>query len=358
MSNHLVFYGIDDAAKADLEKYWTRKKLRRINKLLAPYRSDRRDLWLTVTLHPDGPSPEWYEARAVLHLPTGTLTAEADEKDPALVLDQVADTLAAKIERHNKRVRRDAVRKRKARQRSDLRAFVPLLQRDVENGRREDFLRLLRPLVGFLRDHARRELRILELEESLHRREATVDDLLDEVLSRAWERFARRPQHLPLDAWLTNLLHETLEQWRKQEPRPHVSLEETPDAATPNDVPPLEAKQQKEEKEWWDEMPPFEETPMLEDLLPGSEETGAWEQVEAEEQRDRLMSLLAELPATQRQAFLLYALEDYDPAEIAMLQDRPESEVKPDVEAARQMLRDRLLADERLEEVGEPARQT
>ena len=89
MSNHLVFHGIDDAAKADLEKYWTKKKLRRINKLLATYRPDRRDLGLTVSLHPDGPSPEWYEARAVLHLPTGTLTAEADEKDPALVLDLV-----------------------------------------------------------------------------------------------------------------------------------------------------------------------------------------------------------------------------------------------------------------------------
>ena len=51
-----------------------------------------------------------------------------------------------------------------------------------------------------------------------------------------------------------------------------------------------------------------------------------------------------QLPAARRQAFLLHVLEDYDTAEIAMLQDRPESQVKADIEAARQTLRGRLLA--------------
>lgn len=57
-----------------------------------------------------------------------------------------------------------------------------------------------------------------------------MDDVLDEVLQRAWQRFASRPRHLPLDQWLTDLLHETLKQWIKQEPRPHVSLEEKAEA--------------------------------------------------------------------------------------------------------------------------------
>jgi DNA-directed RNA polymerase specialized sigma24 family protein len=45
---------------------------------------------------------------------------------------------------------------------------------------------------------------------------------------------------------------------------------------------------------------------------------------------------------TQRQAFLLHALEDYRVAEIAMLQDRPEKEVRADIEAARHTLQERL----------------
>src|SRR5438552_55432 len=53
-----------------------------------------------VDTRQEGPKGEWYEARAVLHLPTGTLAAEADDKDPEVVLDQVADTLVVKIERH------------------------------------------------------------------------------------------------------------------------------------------------------------------------------------------------------------------------------------------------------------------
>ena len=61
------------------------------------------------------------------------------------------------------------------------------------------------------------------------------------------------------------------------------------------------------------------------------------------------------MPPAQRQAFLLHALENYDTAEIAMLQDRPESQVKADVEAARQRLRERLLAGGYVKEAGKPA---
>ena len=68
-----------------------------------------------------------------------------------------------------------------------------------------------------------------------------------------------------------------------------------------------------------------------------------------------MLSLLGELPAAQRQAFLLHALEDYDTAEIAMLQDRPESQVKADIEAARQTLRKRLMAGGYLQEAGKSA---
>jgi hypothetical protein len=49
----------------DLEKYWTSKKLPRLNKLLASYPPDRR--WLTISLQRDGPLREWFEARARGH---------------------------------------------------------------------------------------------------------------------------------------------------------------------------------------------------------------------------------------------------------------------------------------------------
>ncbi len=42
----------------------------------------------------------------------------------------------------------------------------------------------------------------------------------------AYERFKDRPRKVSLDLWLTDLVDDALEQWIKQEPRPHASLEE------------------------------------------------------------------------------------------------------------------------------------
>jgi ribosomal subunit interface protein len=344
MSSHRVFNGVDDAVKQRLESYWE-KKLPRLEKLLAPYRADLREIRLTVSQHRRDSQPSWYEVRAVLHLPTGTLAAEANAEDPQVALDRVADALVTEIKKHKERVRQDYLFKRKGHNRADLSAAGPLLKRDVEHGRREDFDRLLRPHLRILRDHARRELRTLELEGLLHRGEVSLDDLLDQVLINAWQHFADRPKQLPLDLWLVDLLDETLEQWIKQEPRPHVSLEQK--ARTDEGHP-------QDEQEWWQEVLGETETFTLGDLIPDAEATPAWDELDSEEQRDRLLSLIRQLPRAQRQAFVLHALENYSAAEVAKLQDRPVGEVEADIEAARQTLRERLLAGEYLK-AGKPA---
>jgi RNA polymerase sigma factor (sigma-70 family) len=343
MRNHWVLHDCGESVKETLKSHWS-KKLTRLEKLLVPYRPDLQDVRLTVHRHEQNPQRAWYEGRAVIHLPTGTLVAQANDKEPRAVLDCLADTLAREIKRHKEHVRKDYVFKRKTRARADLSAAGPLLERDREVGRREDFFQLLRPMLDFLRDHARRELRILELEGVLHRNELNAADVLDEVLTRAWQRFADRPKHLALDLWLTSLLHEVLETWVKQEPRPHASLEErAPEGAGSTG-----------EQEWWAALLGYDDAFTLEDLVPGSAGTEAWDELAAEEQRRQLLALVAELPTPQRQAFLLHALEDYDLAEIAMLQDRPESQVRADIEAARKALKERLVAGGQAYETGQP----
>lgn len=347
MSSHVIFREVGDADKARLEAYWARK-LPRLQKRLAPYRDDLQEIALTVYRHPRNSHDAWYEVRAVIHLPTGTLAAEDNDPKAEAALDRVTDKLAREIKRHKELVRHDYLYKRKARSRADLRAAGAMLQRDAEGGRRDDFFRLLRPHLRFLRNYARRQVRLLEREGMLHRREANVADLVDEVLTRAWERFAERPRRLPLDLWLIDLLHEVLEQWVKEEPRPHVSLEAKAEEVLPAQAIP------KEEPEWWAELLGEEETVTLEELVPDREVTESWDELGSDEQRDRLLSLLAELPAVQRQAFLLHALENYDTAEIAMLQDRPEGQVKADIEAARRTLRERLTAGGHVRAAGKP----
>ena len=89
MSSHWVFNGCDDTVKKDLQEYWA-KKWPRLQKLLARYHADLQDVRLTVTYHQQNPQRGWYDLRAVIHLPTGTLVAEADEKEPRAGLDQAA----------------------------------------------------------------------------------------------------------------------------------------------------------------------------------------------------------------------------------------------------------------------------
>jgi RNA polymerase sigma factor (sigma-70 family) len=338
MSSHLVFNGVGDAVKGRIESYWARKRPR-LEKLLAPYPEDVREIRLTISHHEHDPRHELYEARGVVILPTGTLAVEATDDDPQVVVDRIVDTLVAEIRRHKEKVRKDCVYKRRNRNREDLSAAGPRLQQHREAGNRDDFFRRLRPHLGFLRDYARREIRMLEQDGTLHRGELTVDDLLDQVVILAYERFKDRPRKVSLDLWLTDLVDDALEQWIKQEPRPHVSLEDRAEKFLPAEPP------RDDDDPWWAELMDEEERLGLEDLIPDPRETAPWTNLEAEAQRDRLLGLIAKLPPERRQAFLLHALEGYATGEIAMLQDRPESEVKADIAAARQWLRKQLQAE-------------
>lgn len=258
-------------------------------------------------------------------------------------LEQALDGAADKLEKTLKRTlgRKDSLFQRKARERAELTAADSLLNRNAEVGKQEDFFKLLRPLLGYLRDHARRELRILEINGILHPGKVTVDDLLDEVVTRAWLQFADRPRRISLDLWLMNLLYETFEVWTKQEPRMYRSLHERADEVLPEDVP------QVNDQEWWVWLLGEDDTITLEETIPSRESTSAEEQIEANELKDRIHALVGKLSKPQRQAFVLNVFEAYEPFEIGMLQDRPETEVRADIEAARNTLREQLRAGSR-----------
>jgi RNA polymerase sigma factor (sigma-70 family) len=169
----------------------------------------------------------------------------------------------------------------------------------------------------------------LELEGLLPQHEWTVNDLLDELLVRAWKQFAERPKHVELDVWLMDLLHEILADWTKEGAA--KSLEE--------EIPVPES-----EEDWWEEPLGYKEELRLEDLVPDQRDSPAWEELSAKEQHEQLLTWLSQLPAPQRQAFLLHVLEDYQPFEIAMILDRSEEQVRQDIEHVRRYLIECLQA--------------
>src|SRR5690606_39037872 len=82
----------------------------------------------------------------------------------------------------------------------------------------------------------------------------------------------------------------------------------------------------------------------LGEAIPSRESASVADQLEAKELKDRVHALLGELPMAQRQAFVLNILEAFELFEIAMLQERSETEVQADIEAAHNMLVERLGA--------------
>lgn len=245
-----------------------------------------------------------------------------------------ADTLEKTLKRTLGR--KDSLVKRRARARAEFTAVDRPLQRDVEIGNQEEFLALLRPLLDHLRDHARRELRMLEMNELLSPGQVTAADLLNEMMARAWQRFAGRPREMPLDLWLVNLLDEMLDEKIKPESRMKKSLDQHADEVYSEDL------LQVDDQDWWVWLLGEDETITLGDAISSGGSTAAAEQLQVRKLKDRIHALLGAMPKAQRQAFVLHVLEVYELFEVAMLQDRPETEVQADIEDARNTLREQL----------------
>jgi DNA-directed RNA polymerase specialized sigma24 family protein len=248
-----------------------------------------------------------------------------------------ADTLQKTLKRTLRRM--DSLFKRRVRARTEFTTVDPLLQRGAEVGNQEEFLTRLRPLLGHLREHATRELRMLETNELLSEGQVTATDLLNEMTTRAWLRFAERPREMPLDLWLTNLLDETLDENIQPESRTKKSLSQHAEEVHSEEL------LQVDDQQWWVWLLGDDETITLGDTISSGESAAATEQFDARELKDRMHALLGVLPKAQRQAFVLHVLEAYELFEIAMLQNRPETEVQIDIENARNTLRKQLPAD-------------
>ncbi len=81
----------------------------------------------------------------------------------------------------------------------------------VVDGDKATFRRLTKPLLDGLRRAARHELTYLTSVGDLDRDILTPDDLVAEILARAWRDRRRRPESLDLKAWLHALLFRVMD---------------------------------------------------------------------------------------------------------------------------------------------------
>ncbi len=325
----LVINGLPDAERRSAAEHWNRR-WRRIEAGLHAFPEQTRSIRVMVNAQAGE-----CNAHAVLLLPTGTLTGtgRSPADAPVVAVDKAADQLARELHLHKRMLRQEFLYHRRERRRGDLSGIVPSLQDCRARNDRGTFVETLRPALRELRDHARRELIVAQLEGTLSPGEVSVAGLLGELVARVWEEFDRRPPNLAFEHWLTHLLHEMLDR-RGAEPatgavKNILARDDPRFAAEPGTL-------EQGDQPW----PPVE-TLTLADVVKVAESGSAWERAD-EEQSAWILSQLREFPRLQRRAFTLRVLEGWSEDEIAMVQHRPPEAVLLDVEGVRDELARKL----------------
>lgn len=328
MSPELVMEGLDEVRRQEATHCWA-SRWRRIEGLLAPFASSERTVRMVVNEHAGT-----CDAHVVLMLPTGTLVSKGRSQadSPRDAIDEAADRLTSEIRRHKAMLRREFLFHRRRRRRGDLSGIVLALEECRDRGDRGTFTDLLRPALRELSDHARRELVIAQLEGVARPGDVTVAGLLSELVQRAWSAIDRRPKHLPLELWLTGLLHDILDERGAEPVRRSVDMVAPGDARLSADSGDADS-----DAAW----PPLE-TLTLADVVAVPESGSAWERASDEEQRIWIVSQLSGFPRVQRRAFTLHTLEGWNDDEIATLQQRKPEEVLLDVDRVRDELTRKL----------------
>jgi DNA-directed RNA polymerase specialized sigma24 family protein/ribosome-associated translation inhibitor RaiA len=324
-----------DSGKEEARNYLARS-IPRLERRISRFGTDRCRLELTLYHHS---GRHRWELRAVLKLPTGSLVTVEELSELDQVIDRVIDELTRQLRRHKSRVRKEHVLRRRQHRGRELVTALPYLERDISQDRREEFFTLLSPRIESVREHAQYELQALEEEGAIAVGELVVEELVDEVLLLAFDRFRLRPPDSLMEAWLMELLHERLTALAPHE-LPVSMLESDENAGEPAD----EGDQlgADDVNYWMTFLFEPEEEVRLEELVPDQEPLAAVSQPGSADQRRELRRLLARLPKRARQALMLHEASGFEIPEIAAMLRMDEGEVESLIEHARTSLRKNL----------------
>ena len=321
-----TFEGCAGPTKEKCRAYWE-KKQQRLGRLLAniPFSSKR----LRLAVYHQAEQVEKFEMRGVLQLPGRTLAAQFTHQLLFAALDGLADKLVTVALKYKRQSAQFVRRQRRQQISDDLVAAQPLLVSDKKADRKESFFRTIRPLLGFLERHARNEIKIHELEDTLGPGQVEAADIVNEVVVLAWENFDKKKKDLTLELWLFHLLHEIL--GKAAQNSQFVSLDQRF---------PLADIESTVEPDWFEEVLGYQEDLSLGELLPDYDQTGVWEQLDDLDRNLHFNNVLQKFSSSQRQAYLLHALNEYSAKDVAGIQDRDVKKVEDDIQKSTEAIRD------------------
>lgn len=160
---------------------------------------------------------DYFHVSIQLSAPGAILPARQEGYDLKAVLRKAFDELEREVLRHISRLRQDEAWRRKER-REELRR---LKRATVEHPGVDfaPFRELVRPLLAPLQHFVKRELAALRARSDLNPGYPGAQDILDDVLARAWQQFAARTQDMDME--LLHRLYQLAHQVLDEEVRKH-----------------------------------------------------------------------------------------------------------------------------------------
>jgi RNA polymerase sigma factor (sigma-70 family) len=212
-------------------------------------------------------------------------------------------------------------------------------------GHRNEFFNQIIPLLGPLRDYISRRLRIAYLTTEIRTPVYTSDDVLDEVVLRAYDKYAKRPRDVTLEQWLYRIANDVLDRYirqRRSNDRRRRSLETLTKAelSTLEEIP-FTADA---DAEVWlpEDLDDSEYQPR--DFAAPADESNPEQQLARKEELQQALHAFSQLPERDRIVFELFAMEGFSPEDVARITNVPPQEVTRIVNNVRARLQQAIQA--------------
>lgn len=212
---------------------------------------------------------------------------------------------------------------------------TPTLRRHRRRTSVKRFTEKLTNWMAGLRRHVQRELELTILAGGIRAGEVGADDIMDEVIVRAWSELRTRPQDMSLHRWLVELVHEHLDGLESRRADPLRSIDEPTTHA--------DQRYMSRDGAVYDEaFHEEDDDDSLSTVVPDDHARDPFQLLEDEEDESTILDRLAMLPRRQRRAFTLFTLEEWTVPEIAATLKCSDEEVEDELERAREALRSEM----------------
>jgi RNA polymerase sigma factor (sigma-70 family) len=297
-----------------------------------------QDLVFLRLLVEENAARKLYHVAITLELPGRTLATREERHDVNDTIRGAFAEIERQLERYKASLRGEHLWKRPAR-RAQARREKKIEPVPAQERTRELFVGLIDQHLKKLYNFVRREIAYYQANGDLLPGELTAGDVVDAVVLRAYDEFAKKQTNLDIDSWLIKLAIEQLESEVSR-----LSAEREKLVHIEEDIP--ETPPTEEVSTLGDEIFDFyqpDEDLKLEDVVPDIYIPTPEEVAESRELQRYVNRTLAGLPKAWRRVFVLHHVEGLSVAEISHVSGMTELEVKRYLEYAREYLRQRLI---------------